>query len=289
MSLPKAVSSNSSKSRWRLAGIFLLIVVVVGVCFSWQHFKTRQLTTAETKMVIREYLEAKAGVRKFEPIVLESFATNQTNADSSQGADEEANPKKSEKKKKKKNHSLPERATRDFRRSLKDSQDYQTTYRLIGENLARADELLASSDSDEVEAGLALAVAATRAALEPAVDGWLAARIVEGYVWPNLGKAPASDKGSIDATSLLDVAEDAFQAADEVDNLVRTYRQYIARNDPTGKTDKYRVRLAKVLESEQKFKEALRVLHQVQDTNNPSLARHISSVEIMLQQASASR
>jgi len=283
---PQRADRPDSRPRpGRRFGLLLLAVgLAAGAAWAWHLYQSRPLNVAETRKVIRNYLEEKAGVSRFQAISMEVGATNGSGADASTATEDEAGSKKAEKKKKKKSRSSHELLAREFRRWIKESPDYKTTYRLIGENLARVDELQLSEDPERIEDGLALAAAASRAALDPAVDGWLAARIAEAYLWPNLEKAPASDKGGIDPASLLDISEDAFEAADELDNLVRNYRLMIARGDQPGKTDKFRVRLAKVLESQDNFAEALRVLRQVQDTNNPSLARHISGMESMVQQ-----
>jgi len=133
-----------------------------------------------------------------------------------------------------------------------------------------------------------LAAAACRAALEPAVDGWLSARIAEAYLWPNLDYA-TPEKSEIDVANLLDLSEDAFKAADETDNIVRNYRILIARGNQPAKTDKLRIRLAKFLESEQNFPDALHVLREVRDTNNPVLVRRIAMLEMKLQQLKPAR
>lgn len=272
----------SGKSALRLCGILLLaITVAAGGRFAWQKYKDRPLTVAQTKNVIRDFLQDQADVREFTPWPMEEAGTN--NLVASPAADT-ANSNPAEKKKKKKNRPLHEQMARDFRQSIKRATDYKTTYRLIGENLARVDEFLAAQDPEQTEAGLLLAAEASRAALDPVVNGWLAARIAEAYLWPNLDHAPTSEKSDINAASLLDISEDAFKAADETDNLILNYRLLIARSDRPGKMDKLRLRLAKLIEAQGDITEAIRVLREVQDTNNPTFTRRLATFEARLQQ-----
>ena len=285
MSLQKLNQPLSSKSILRAFGLILLVIAfAVGGRFAWQKHKARPLTVAQTRQALRDYLEEHAGIGKFNPAQMNEGGSQKTATDAPHLPDEAADSKKMEKKKKKRLGPEHDQLARDFRRTVTEAADYKTIYRLIGENLALVDQLLAAHDPEQTKAALLLAAEASRAALDRAVNGWLAARIAEAYLWPNLDAVPATDKGGVDAASLLEISESAFEAAGETENLIRNYRLLIARSDRPGRADKIRVRLAKFLQEQRNFAEVLRVLHEVQDTNNSSVLRRIASVEMMLQQ-----
>jgi hypothetical protein len=269
----------SRKAALRTVGWVLLILALgVGARFAWVRYKARPLSVAQTRASIRAYLERQSGIGRFSPLQLPDTSTN------SPAAGDPADSTKADKKKKRKLRSPAEEIARDFSRHVSEANDYKSIYRLIGENLAGVDQLLAAHDPEQTKSALVLAVEATRAALDPAKNGWLAARIAEGYLWPNLDDAPTSDKNALDPAGLLDLSEEAFKAADEMDNLIRNYRLLIVRSARPAKADKLRVHLAKLLEDAERFPDALRVLHEVNETNSTAFVRRLTSVETKLQQ-----
>jgi hypothetical protein len=270
----------SAKSAKRILVVALaLAAVVVGGRWAWMKYHSRNLTVAETRAAIRNYLEKQAGIAGFEPFRSATQTTNETN-----GSDAVDSPKAKKKKQKKAASSAAEELTRDFQLKLDEAADYRTIYRLVGENLAAVDQFLTHNDAEQTRLALLLAVEAIRASLEPAKNGWLAARISEAYIWPALDDVPAQGGGMLDAASLLDLSEEAFNAAGETENLIRNYRLLIARSEKRAKADKLRVHLAKILEESEKFEEAARVLHEVQDTNTTAFVRRRASVQTRLEQ-----
>ena len=172
--------------------------------------------------------------------------------------------------------------SRQFQKRLNEVGDYSSIYRLIGGHLADAEAWLSSTNTLERQRGLRLALEAHAAALADASDAWLAARLVEGYVWPNLdlADAPAERKLKLNDEHLLDVADRTFREADETDNLRRNYQLTIQRAPQSARTDKARFRLARLYEDALKWDDALRCYRQIQNTNK--VQNRIAALELRL-------
>ncbi len=175
--------------------------------------------------------------------------------------------------------------TRDFRNRLGEAADYKTIYGLIGEQLWIADQFLARKDTRE--AGVLVAIEANRAALDPAMNGWLAARICEAYLWPSLEWADAKET-RLDPEALLNVADDAFRSAGETNNIIRNYELIIRKTPKSARADGARFRLARLYEEQADYESALRSLREMQNTNSPPLQRRITFLQQRLQQRKGS-
>jgi hypothetical protein len=77
----------------------------------------------------------------------------------------------------------------------------------------------------------------------------------------------------------LNIADDAFRAAEETNNIVRNYRLVIAHATKPGKGDNARFRLSRLLEEQGDFTQALAVLREVQDTNASVLRKRMVALE----------
>ena len=139
-------------------------------------------------------------------------------------------------------------------------------YRLIGEELWLVEQLLAAPDSRKRDAGVALVSDVGRAALSDAGSPWLAARIYQGYLWPQLNLTD-TNQIRFDVDALMDLAEDAFREAGETNNLVLNYRLLIAKVPQSPRADKMRVRIAALLDEAGEMAEALKYLQEIK---NPS-------------------
>ncbi len=184
----------------------------------------------------------------------------------------------------KKNEANPQRVlTREFHNALAEAADYRTIYGLIGDQLASAEKLLATSDAPQKEAGLLVVLDANRAAQQDASDAWLSARICEAYLWPYVELADSSKNGKLSAQNILDLADRAFRQAGETNNLIRNYRLLIRTTPTSRRADAARLRLARLLEDQQDFKAALQCLCEIQDTNNPALQQRVAMLKQRLQ------
>ena len=258
------------KATFRIVAILLISMTVFGTAWlGWRKYQSRTLTVAETRKAIRSYLHKQSGVKEFKPSTAEP-STNTASADD-----------ESRKQKRKRVDAPQEKLTGEFRRSVGEATDYPTIYRLIGENLARVDLLLASNTVPQTETATLLAADACRAALDSAVNGWLSARIAEGYLWPQVEFVNAHEKDlrRLDTERLLDITDQAFQAAGETKNVTQNYRLLIARSDRGNKADRARFRLGRYLEDAGDLAGALETLRGVENTNNAGLQRRIASLQ----------
>lgn len=96
---------------------------------------------------------------------------------------------------------------------------YQALYKLIGEQLTVADRLLVETNQNRQRMGIFFAKEASRHAVDAAQNGWLAARICEFYLWPNLDRADYTPGSREKARDLLDQCRSVFSQADEAVNL----------------------------------------------------------------------
>lgn len=164
---------------------------------------------------------------------------------------------------------------KELRKEMTEANSYKAIYRVIGEQLAAAQKWLASTNNPEKESGLTFAVEAGRHAQTDACDSWLAARIVEGFLWPHLQWAESSGSKRYDPDALLRMADLAFREAGETNNLIRNYQMTIARYPTSGRADNARFRLAMLYEDQGELKAALKCLEQVQNTNNAKLLQRM--------------
>jgi hypothetical protein len=260
------------KTSFRIVAILLISATLFGTAWlGWRKYQSRTLTVAETRKAIRSYLHKQSGVNEFKPTAAEP-STNSAAAD---------DDSKKQKQKRKSGEAAQEKLTGEFRRSVGEATDYRTIYRLIGENLARVDLLLSSNTVPQTETATLLAADACRVALDSAVNGWLSARIAEGYLWPQVDFVEAHEKDlrRLDTERLLDVTDQAFKAAGESKNVTRNYRLLIAKSNRGNKADQARFRLGRHLEDEGDFAGALQVLQEVTVTNNAGLQRRIASLQ----------
>lgn len=161
---------------------------------------------------------------------------------------------------------------------------YDAMYKLIGQQLWVAERLLGSANPDHRRVGIALALEASRRSLSDAVNGWVAARIVEGFIWPHLDLATDSNRRSqFNLETLLSQCADVFRANDEYPTVVRTYKLLLDRAETPQRADNARFQIAMACEQSGELKDALKYLRQIQLTNDFSWAlRRIPRIEQQL-------
>ena len=158
--------------------------------------------------------------------------------------------------------------TREIRRKYNEATTYSAMYELIGQQLWVAGRLFTSANVHHRRVALTMARQATGDALRMTEDSWLAARICEGYVWPNLDAADyANWRVPLSVETLLNDCADVFRRADEIPNVIRNYRLLLIKTKNPQRMDWARVQLAQVHEQAGEFDVALRYLKQVKATN----------------------
>jgi len=154
---------------------------------------------------------------------------------------------------------------RSVRQQMAGVRSYDAMYRLIGEQLATADGLLADPDRARRRMGLKNAREACGHMNSGGVDVWLAARICEAYFWPNLDLADAGAGSSENALDLLETSRRVFFETDETNNVLKNYNLLMS-NAPSAKAaDTFRVQLADWLEEKGSLKHAAKILSEIRD------------------------
>ena len=161
---------------------------------------------------------------------------------------------------------------REIRKQVAEAGSYEIIYKAIGQELWVAEKLLDSGDTNKQRAALSLAADSSQHALTAAENAWLAARICEGYLWPNLPFADPPAKAHQNADQLLQVCAGVFQRAEEYPQLIQNYHLMLdyVTNEP--RADSLRFTLAYTLEVISNFDEALQWYRQVKTTNYSKLA-----------------
>jgi hypothetical protein len=159
--------------------------------------------------------------------------------------------------------------TADIRQKLEQAASYSEMYRLIAQEIWVADRLLASANADHRRAGVTLALAASHQAIDDAQNGWVAARICEGYVQPNLDLADdKSRRSSFNPDNLLNECAEIFRRSGEYPNVARTYELALARATTPQQSDAVRAQLAMAYEQAGDARHAVKYLRQIQNTND---------------------
>jgi hypothetical protein len=170
----------------------------------------------------------------------------------------------------------PEALTPAVRRMLSEvskkmgeATSYAAIYHCIGQELWVARRLFQSANPVHRRAGLDIALQASRHALDPAVNAWLAARICEGYLWPNLDVADTANRQSpLSLDGLLNECARLFRENDELPNVARNYQILLAKAESPQRADWARVQIAMAHEQSGNLKAALHYLRQVKSTND---------------------
>lgn len=165
------------------------------------------------------------------------------------------------------------KARTDFTTSLREqftkAGSYPDMYRLIGQELWVARQLLDARNPEVTRAGLSLALDAARHSLTDAQNGWVAARICEGYLWPRLDVADDTNRRSpFHPENFIRECAEIFERNNEFNNVVRTYETYLARAGTPKNKDWARAQLASAYEQAGDVKNAVHYLKQIEETND---------------------
>jgi hypothetical protein len=154
---------------------------------------------------------------------------------------------------------------RSVRQEMTTLRDYETVYRLIGQQLATVDGLLADPDPSRRRMGLKIAREACGHANSVGTDVWLAARICEAYFWPNLDLADAEPGSRERALDLLETSRRVFFATDETNSVLKNYHLLLSHAPNAAAGDTFRVQLADWLEEKGSLQHANEILAEIRD------------------------
>jgi len=152
------------------------------------------------------------------------------------------------------------------RQQIAEVRSYEALYRLIGEQLATADRLLADPDISQRRVGLSFAREACGHANSDPEDIWLAARICEAYLWPNLDLADSKPGSRERALDLLETCRRIFFVSNETNNVLKNYNLLLAHAPDARTADTFRVQLADWMEEKGNVKRAGEILGEIRDT-----------------------
>jgi tetratricopeptide (TPR) repeat protein len=170
--------------------------------------------------------------------------------------------------------------TADIQAKLADANSYATMYQLIGQELYVAKRLLDSGNPEHGRMGLSIALQASRNALDYSANGWLAARICEGYIWPHLDLATDSNRRSnFSLESILNQCANIFAQNEEGHNVIQTYKILLAHAKTPLLADAARAQLGRVYQQNGEFKEALSYYKQIKATNDPNYRREMWQIQ----------
>jgi hypothetical protein len=177
--------------------------------------------------------------------------------------------------------------TAETRQKISEAKSYETIYKHIGQHLWVAERLLDGANPQYQRMGVSLALEASHLAMDEAQNGWLAARIVEGYVWPHLAVADqASRRSAVNLDNLLNECGNIFRGNDEFGNVIRNYKILLARAGTPQRADQARLQIARACEQSGDLKAALAWLRQIKATNEFAAAlRWIPRLEQQLKRA----
>ena len=154
---------------------------------------------------------------------------------------------------------------RSIRQQMSDVRSYENLYRLVGQQLATADALLAETDVSRRRIGLRMAKEACGHVNSDSTDVWLAARICEAYIWPNIDVADAQPGSRERALDLLETCRRVFFQTLETNNVLKNYELLLTNAPNTRAADTFRVQLADWLEEKGNVKFAAEILNEIQD------------------------
>jgi tetratricopeptide (TPR) repeat protein len=167
----------------------------------------------------------------------------------------------------------------DVRQKLNEAASYGDIYQSIGQELWVAQRLFSSANPEHRRVGVSLALQASQTAQGDAQNGWLAGRICEGYIWPQLDVADDKNPRSpVYAQTLLTECGNIFRSNDEWENVVRNFELLLAINPKQA--DWARAQIGMALEQMGDAKRALQYLRAIKATNDyPWVMRRIPRLE----------
>jgi hypothetical protein len=260
--LTKSVSPRAAAIS---VGVGLL--VLLGVWYGPSAFRkltNRPESAQDVGKNIWKYLAKRSGEKEF--AVDLSAVTNGVS---------EAAPEATAPLRKRNRRPLPAQAgyAKYFQQKQAEASTYKALYKLVGQELKLGESLLQSAD--EKQAGVALIMDASRCATSPTEDPWLAARICEGFIWPEVEK---NEKANASAEQLLSFCENVFRDAGETNNVIRNYRMLIAKAQGS-QVDITRFRLSRVLQDAGQYREALACLQQMSNTNKNGYKQRVAFLQ----------
>ncbi|HON57505.1 MAG TPA: hypothetical protein PLJ38_10855, partial [bacterium] len=176
--------------------------------------------------------------------------------------------------------------SREILRKINEASSYASYYQIIGQQLSIADKLLDSDLLEKKEMGVKIAYDAMRYTLDYAQNFWLASRIVEAYLHPNIDILKKNEQNKQFIDQMLTYSARAFQNADEIDNLIANYKLHLKNAINENRANQIRYYLGSAHEQIGDYEMAVYYLKQISDKTNFTYAvRRASFLESRLNKA----
>ena len=173
---------------------------------------------------------------------------------------------------------------RDIASKINGASSYAAIYHIIGQQLWVTERLLKSAEADKRVEAVKIAVDAMRYALDPAQNYWLAGRIAEVYLFPNINLLKGSEAYRQIIDQIFNYAVNAFQNNEEDDNVIRAYEMHLANTSDERRANTVRYYLSLQHEQKGDLEKALFYLRQITDKTNFAYAvNRIPSIEARLE------
>lgn len=173
---------------------------------------------------------------------------------------------------------------RDVASKINGASSYAAIYHIIGQQLWVAERLMKAVELEKRVEAVKIAFDAMRYALDPAQNYWLAARIAEVYLFPNINllKGNDADKQLID--QIFNYAVNAFQNNEEDENVIRAYELHLANTVDERRANTVRYYLSLQHEQKGDLEKAVYYLKQITDKTNFAYAvNRIPNLEARLE------
>ncbi len=159
-----------------------------------------------------------------------------------------------------------------MRQKFEEATTYSKMYEFIGQELWVADKLFGSKNPEHLRTALRLARQAAQDAVGYAQNFWLAARIYEAYVLPNVdiiasGGNPRGRRNNFTAEGLLNETANVFQMNEEQENVIRCYKKLLAIAPDSPRADFTRVQIASIYDQKGDKSKAVHYLKEIKSTN----------------------
>jgi chromosome segregation ATPase len=161
---------------------------------------------------------------------------------------------------------------RNMVRRMNEAASYTALYQIIGEQLWTSDRLLEYEQIDKKQTGIKIAYDAMRCALDYAQNFWLASRITEAYLFPNMNLLKQNEQDKMLLDQILAYGARAFQNADETNGLITAYQLQINNAINENRANYARYYLASIYEQIGDLEKSIYYLKQISDQTNFSYA-----------------
>ncbi|MCX7872211.1 MAG: hypothetical protein N2487_02880 [Verrucomicrobiae bacterium] len=157
---------------------------------------------------------------------------------------------------------------RDAAQRISTASSYAAIYHVIGEELWVAERLFKRTEAEKRIEGVKIAFDAMKHALDPAQNYWLAGRIAEAYLFPNIGLLKGTDSDRQVLEQIFSYSVNAFQNNEEDNNVINTYELHLANTGDEKRANTIRYYLSLQFEQKGELENAVYYLKQITDQTN---------------------